>query len=268
MHLKRWLSGLILAPSLILFILFTPSWFFLLFILFMTLLGLREFHALCLPGTSQSERAVGIFLGLLLPLSLYGHDPRFFLAALASILLFLLILALFLQEDFSIRVDKVSKHLLSVFYVPFLLAHFILIHKLEEGKIWILFTLVTVYFGDTTAFYVGRAWGRRKMAPKISPGKTVEGGLGAVGGSLAGALFFKFFFFSQVSISHALALAIGVGVLGQLGDLFESLVKRSAKVKDSGMLIPGHGGLLDRIDSVLFAAPFVYYYSWMTRLGS
>jgi phosphatidate cytidylyltransferase len=138
---------------------------------------------------------------------------------------------------------------------------------LEEGRIWILFTLVVVYFGDTTAFYVGRAWGKRKLAPKISPSKTVEGGLGAIGGSIAGALFFRFFFFPQLHTSHALALAVGVGVVGQLGDLFESLLKRSAQVKDSGTLIPGHGGLLDRIDSVLFASPLVYYYSWAAGPG-
>jgi phosphatidate cytidylyltransferase len=267
MHLKRWLSGLILAPSLILFILYSPSWLFLLFILFLTLLGLREFFALTLSEMSPGRRMVGFLLGLLLPLSLYSRDPRCFMAALALAFLLLLILALFQEEEFSMRVDHVSKLLLALLYVPFLLAYFILMHRLERGKAWILFTLVVVYFGDTTAFYVGRALGRKKLAPQISPAKTVEGGLGAVGGSLAGSLFFKFSFFSQLALPHAFALGLGVGVIGQTGDLFESLIKRSARVKDSGMLIPGHGGLLDRIDSVLFATPFVYYYAWVAGLG-
>ncbi len=267
MHLKRWLSGLVLAPSLILFILYTPSWLFLLFILSLTLLGLREFYALSLPGIPQSERGVGMLLGLLLPLSLYLRDPRWFIAGLALVLSFLLISALFHQEEFSVRIDRVGKHLLGLLYLPFLLAHFILMRAMAEGKMWILFTLVVVYFGDTTAFYVGRAWGRRKLAPKISPGKTAEGGLGAIGGSIAGALFFEYFFFPQLRTCHVLALAVGVGVVGQLGDLFESLLKRSAQVKDSGTLIPGHGGLLDRIDSVLFASPLVYYYSWLVAGG-
>ena len=104
------------------------------------------------------------------------------------------------------------------------------------------------------------------MAPQISPGKTWEGGLGAMGGSLAGALIFKGLFFPHLPTIHALVLGVGIGVIGQLGDLFESLIKRSAKVKDSGMLIPGHGGLLDRVDSVLFASPFVFYYSWAVGL--
>jgi phosphatidate cytidylyltransferase len=267
MHLKRWLSGLVLAPSLILFILYAPPWLFLLLIIALTLLGLREFYTLSLPGISQTERTVGILLGLLLPFSLYSRDARCFIATLALLILFLFILALFQQEEFPVRIERVSRHLLGLLYVPFFFAHFILIHKLASGRAWVLFALVAVYFGDTTAFYVGRAWGQRKLAPKISPSKTWEGGLGAVGGSLAGALIFKFFFFPQLPTLHALALGLGIGGFGQLGDLFESLIKRSAKVKDSGRLIPGHGGLLDRVDSVLFASPFVYYYVWGAGLG-
>jgi phosphatidate cytidylyltransferase len=267
MHLKRWISGLIMAPGLILFILFAPFWLFLLLILFLTFLGLQEYYTLAIPEIAPHPKMVGILLGLLLPISLYAKDSRCFLAGMAMILLLLFISALWEKKDFSLRVDQVSRHLLGLLYVPFLLAHFILMHKLEEGRLWILFTLVVVYCGDTAAFYVGRTWGRKKLAPKISPGKTVEGSAGVVAGSIAGALFFKFFFFPQLPISHALALAAGVGMIGQMGDLFESLLKRGARVKDSGTLIPGHGGLLDRIDSVLFAAPWVYYYIWGARLG-
>jgi phosphatidate cytidylyltransferase len=267
MHLKRWLSGLVLAPSLILFIIYAPSWLFLLFILLLTFLGLREFYTLSLPGISPPERAVGLLLGMLPPLALYSRDPRWFIAALAFALLFLFILALLQQEEFSVRIERVSKHLLGLLYVPFFFAHFVLMHRLANGRAWVLFTLVAVYFGDTTAFYIGRAWGQRKLAPQISPSKTWEGGLGAVGGSLAGALIFKFLFFPPLPALHALALGVGIGLIGQLGDLFESLIKRSAKVKDSGMLIPGHGGLLDRVDSVLFASPLVYYYAWGAGVG-
>jgi phosphatidate cytidylyltransferase len=267
MHLKRWISGLIMAPCLILFILFAPPWLFLILILFVTFLGLKEYYTLALPALVPRKKMVGIFLSLLLPLSLYAKDFRCFLAGMAMILMLLFILALFEKGDFSRRVDQIGRHLLGLFYVPFLLGHFILMHKMAEGRLWILFTLVVVYFGDTAAFYVGRTWGRKKLAPEISPGKTVEGGAGAIGGSIAGALFFQFFFLPHFPAHHALVLAIGAGIIGQLGDLFESLLKRSAEVKDSGTLIPGHGGLLDRIDSVLFAGPWVYYYLWGTGLG-
>ncbi len=267
MHLKRWISGLILAPSLILFILFAPPWLFLLFILSLVLLGLREYYDLSLPAISPKEKRLGMILGLILPVSIYFEDYRFFLASLTFLLLFLFIRALFQSEEFPLRIEKASKHLLGFFYLSFLLAQFLLLRKLDGGRLLVLFTLVAVYFGDTTAFYVGRAWGRKKLAPRISPGKTVEGGWGAVVGSILGTLVSKFIFLPQLSWFDILVLGGAIGVVGQMGDLWESLLKRSAQVKDSGTLIPGHGGLLDRIDSVLFAAPCVYFYARAAGLG-
>jgi len=268
MHAKRWISGLIMAPALILFTLYAPFWLFLLFILAVSCIGLQEFYALALSGIPSREKWAVILLSLLPPLALYAGDLRCFFAGMTLLALFLFIRALQLPDPFPARVDRVSKQLLGFLYISFLLGHFILIHKFPSGPLWILFTLVAVYFGDTAAFYTGRAWGRKKMAPAISPGKTVEGGLGAVGGSIAGSLLFKGLFFSQIPFLHALVLGLGIGVLGQLGDLWESVLKRSAQVKDSGTLIPGHGGLLDRIDSVLFTGPFVYYYAWIIGLGN
>jgi phosphatidate cytidylyltransferase len=261
MHLKRWISGLILAPALILFVLFAPPWLYLLFFLGVISVGLKEYYALALPAASSGEKWTGILLAWLLPLSLYSPDPRWFLSACAFLLLFLLIRGLFQPEEFPRRIEEIGRHLLGFFYISFLLSHFVLLGKLEAGRLLVLFVLVSTYFGDTTAFYVGRGWGRRKLAPQISPGKTVEGAWGAVAGSAAGALIAKALFLGQLPWFHALPLGAAIGLLGQLGDLWESLLKRSAQVKDSGALIPGHGGLLDRIDSVLFAAPVVYYYS-------
>jgi phosphatidate cytidylyltransferase len=267
MHLKRWLSGLIMAPALILFILYAPPWLFLLLILLLTFFSLGEFYSLALPGISPGQKISMLLLGALIPLSLYTAEPRCFIAALGFILLALFIWALFQPEGFPVLVEKVSKHLLGILYLSFFLAHLLLLRQMEGGKVWVLFTLVATYFGDTVAFYIGRGWGRKKLAPKISPGKTVEGGVGAAGGSVIGSLLFKVFFFPQLPLLHALVLGLGVGAIGQLGDLWESLLKRGAGVKDSGTLIPGHGGLLDRIDSLLFAGPFVYYYVWGTGLG-
>ncbi len=259
MHLKRWVSGLILGPTLIVFFLFAPRWLLLLFFLLLIWVGLKEYYSLSLPAISSREKTAGIFLGWILALSLYSGEPRCFLSALAGISLGIFIWALFRSDAFSLRVDKSSRHVLGLIYIPFFLAHFVLMIHLDTGRLLILFTLVSVYFGDTLAFYVGRTWGRKKLAPSISPGKTVEGGWGAVAGSILGALISKFLFLSQFPLLPAVLLGAGVGVAGQLGDLWESLLKRSAQVKDSGTLIPGHGGLLDRIDSVLFAGPLVYY---------
>jgi phosphatidate cytidylyltransferase len=267
MHGKRWISGLILAPILILFILYAPFWLFLGLILLLILIGLGEYYALLRPEISRQEKWMGFLLGGVFIFFLQPQEPRLLAAGLIFIFFFLSIRALVQKKVFPLRLEEAGKQALGFLYIPFLLAHFIWMHQMANGRIWILFTLVTVYFGDTAAFYVGRAWGRKKMAPQLSPGKTIEGGLGAVAGSAAGALFSHFLFLPQLPLSHALVLGSLGGLIGQLGDLWESLLKRSAQVKDSGTLIAGHGGLLDRIDSVLFAGPLVYYYLWSTGLA-
>jgi phosphatidate cytidylyltransferase len=118
---------------------------------------------------------------------------------------------------------------------------------------------------DTAAFFVGNAAGRRKLAPAISPGKTVEGALGGLAGGVAAAAAVRALGLPSVPLGHALLLGLGVAALGIVGDLVESLLKRWAGVKDSGTLFPGHGGMLDRLDSVLFGAPALYYYFALLR---
>jgi phosphatidate cytidylyltransferase len=119
---------------------------------------------------------------------------------------------------------------------------------------------ICVIFGDTTAYYVGTAFGRRRMAPELSPRKSWEGAAGAVVGSTAGALIAHFWFYQKLPLAHALAIGILLGAAGVLGDLAESMIKRACGVKDSSGLLPGHGGVLDRIDGLLFAAPALYLY--------
>ena len=127
-------------------------------------------------------------------------------------------------------------------------------------KLLTLFFIV-IFAGDTGAYYAGRTVGRRKLAPRISPGKTWEGVVGGLAGNILAALIAHFTFFPELPVLHGVPLALVMGFLGITGDLVESLIKRGASAKDAGHLIPGHGGLLDRLDSMLFNAPVVYYYS-------
>jgi phosphatidate cytidylyltransferase len=130
-----------------------------------------------------------------------------------------------------------------------------------EAGAWRVTLLLAIIMGsDTLAFFVGRALGRRKLAPQISPGKTVEGAAGGLLGGVAGALLVRWFGLPELPLGHALLLGVLVAALGVAGDLVESLLKRWAGVKDSGGLLPGHGGMLDRLDSLLFGAPVLYYY--------
>src|SRR5262249_38132178 len=126
-------------------------------------------------------------------------------------------------------------------------------------KLLTLFFIV-VFAGDTGAYYTGRTLGRNKLAPKVSPGKTIEGAIGGVLGNVVAALIAHFPFFPELKIINAFGLAVVMGFLGITGDLCESMLKRGAKAKDAGKLIPGHGGLLDRLDSMVFNAPLLYYF--------
>jgi phosphatidate cytidylyltransferase len=123
---------------------------------------------------------------------------------------------------------------------------------------WLLFAMVLSWAGDTLAFYVGRAFGKHKMAPRVSPGKTWEGAAGSVAGAMLVGGIYAHYLIPQVSLAEALALAVAGNVAGQVGDLCESALKRGAGVKDSGTLLPGHGGWLDRLDSSFFSVPAVY----------
>jgi phosphatidate cytidylyltransferase len=147
-----------------------------------------------------------------------------------------------------------------VFYVPLTLSHFIWLRRGDEGVIWIFFVIVLAFAGDVAAFYVGRTFGRRKLLPLVSSGKTVAGILGLVAGSTIACLVYAYWFMPGLSWRHAAFLGCVGSILGQLGDLCESVMKRASGVKDSGTMLPGHGGILDRLDCLIFIVPFVYYY--------
>ena len=155
-----------------------------------------------------------------------------------------------------------------VLYVALLFGHFILLRQLPEGIALIFFVLIVTWLSDTGGYVFGIAFGRHPLAPVLSPKKTIEGFLGGILFSIAGALLCHAWFISFISLSHSLILGGLLAICGTLGDLTESAIKRSVQVKDSGTLIPGHGGVLDRIDSLLLSAPAFYYYAVFTGIGS
>jgi ABC-type transport system involved in cytochrome c biogenesis ATPase subunit len=129
------------------------------------------------------------------------------------------------------------------------------------GFLWHNRPPAKIFMGDSGAYFVGSSYGRRKLYPVVSPNKSVEGAAGGVAGSVIGAIIARFTFFPELTMVDAVVTALLLGIIGQIGDLFESLLKRSFGVKDSGGIVPGHGGILDRLDSILFAAPAAFYYA-------
>ncbi len=149
-----------------------------------------------------------------------------------------------------------------VIYVGWLLGNLVALRDLDNGRNWVFFALLTNSASDTAAFFIGRAFGKHRLAPQISPGKTREGAIGGIFGAIIVSLLFTLPTPLSLPLSWGQAILLGllVSIFGQLGDLTESLFKRNMGVKDSGKLIPGHGGALDRMDSVLFVGVVVYYY--------
>jgi len=154
-----------------------------------------------------------------------------------------------------------------ILYGGWLLSHLVALRGLDDGRNWVFFALFTTFASDTTAFFTGRALGRHHLAPRISPGKTWEGTIGGILGAIIVSLLFILPTPLTLPLNWGQAILLGllVSVFGQLGDLAESLFKRNTGVKDSSQLIPGHGGFLDRMDSIVFAGIVVYYYViWIT----
>jgi phosphatidate cytidylyltransferase len=149
-----------------------------------------------------------------------------------------------------------------ILYTGWLLSYLVALRGFEDGRNLVFFALLVNFASDTSAYFVGRALGRHYLAPQISPGKTWEGAVGAVAGATLIGLFFVLPTPLRLDLSWGLALLLSVlvSIFGQLGDLLESWFKRRMSVKDSGRLIPGHGGILDRMDSTVFAGVVVYYF--------
>jgi len=255
---KVW-TALLIIPPFILMVAWGPSILFTLMVLITIFLGLLEFNNLALPQSGRIARVIGLVLGLILSILFAYGNLESFPPFLVLTLLVLSVLFMVTSKNLSPVISNLGMTFFGIFYVGFLLSHIILMRNETDGRVWVLFLIITVWAGDIIALFSGTLFGKHKLYPKISPNKTYEGLLGAIAGSVIIGLLFAFFFLPYFNKGICILVTIGMGILGQLGDFTESMFKRSAQVKDSGSLFPGHGGVLDRIDSFLFSTPFLYY---------
>ncbi len=218
-----------------------------------------EFYRMALPERRLELWPAAICGALMIFIPFAGGD-RLALAAITSLFLAFALLFLFRIRDIATAARDIAYAVLAFLYIPWLLMHLVMLHQTAYGWQWLLVLMLIVMTNDSAAYYAGSAFGTHRLYPLVSPKKSIEGALGGLLGSIAGTLLAKFTFFPQLTLADALLTAVLVGILGQTGDLFESLLKRSFGVKDSGNCIPGHGGVLDRLDSIIFAAPALYYY--------
>jgi phosphatidate cytidylyltransferase len=224
-------------------------------VLLLALLALREYLALC--GVERVISAGVLVCGaLLLGAVPSGHAP----AAAAAVLPVLALVALWRVEDTARRFRGVAEGVFGLAYIGYAMGClWFLRESLPDGPAWVFLVLASTWAGDSAAYFAGTRFGRRKFAPILSPNKTWAGAVGGLAGSLAGSLAALPLFEGAVPPWLVGAAGLAVGCTGQLGDLFESLWKRAKGVKDSGHLIPGHGGILDRIDSLLLGIPAGYH---------
>ena len=231
--------------------------------------GLYEFYKMIESKGIKVYEKMGIIIGLLIPIIFYvTHQiPEMRDEKISYMVFSFMIIAFITRQvisgEIKEAVTKISYTIFGIIYVSFMLTHILFMKELENGRLWILAVFIMVWASDSLAYFVGIAIGKHKIAPKISPKKSVEG---SIAGLIApvGAMFLiqYFFFFKGIEIGTLNIIIIGiiVGVFGQIGDFGESLFKREFEIKDSGKILLGHGGILDRFDSMLFVMPLVYYY--------
>lgn len=222
--------------------------------------GLYEYFVMLEKKGINIYKYFGIGIGAIIPLSImFKFEPTKSWELLFIVLaLFFLILMQFKRRDNHGVIVDISTTLFGILYVSWFFSFLIKIRYLPAGLGYLAGLLLITKLGDIGAYLVGSKWGRRPLMPRISPKKTLEGAIGGLIFSILGAFISKSFL--PFDYGQLMIIAISLGILGQLGDLSESLLKRDCQVKDSGDIFPGMGGVLDEIDSLLFTAPVFYFY--------
>lgn len=247
---KRTISGVI-GVIILLSILLKGGIVLALGISFLSIIGLKEFYKALEVIELKPIYAMGYLFTILVLINNIFFNVNILLLV-DMIMLFILLYYLFTD---NLKITDASVTLLGILYIPFSFTHIYYLDK--TNYIWLIFLLA--FGSDTFAYFAGNLFGKNKLSPKISPNKTIEGSLGGIIGDIILIIIYNYFF-EIGPIIKLVPLAIIGSVVSQLGDLIASKIKRTTGIKDYGNLIPGHGGVLDRFDSILLSAPVIYYY--------
>ncbi|HEX5709053.1 MAG TPA: phosphatidate cytidylyltransferase [Pyrinomonadaceae bacterium] len=278
----RLLTAAVALPLLIASIIFAPlKLMFVLFAVAAVCIGLYEFWFLAKKQGARPDVVIGYAATAAVLVTFFLNEPALLWFVVPALVIAALAAEMLRGAPFDKMLLSVGSTVLGVLYVALLGAHLVGVRTgfqetlVMPGEFWVgaqyidktLSTHLLSFFflvlmgSDTGAYYTGRALGRHKLAPTISPGKTWEGAAGGMAASLLMAALAHFWFFPELPLSAALPLAAVMNVLGVVGDLVESALKRGSGAKDAANILPGHGGFLDRLDSLLFNAPLIYYFA-------
>ncbi len=271
MHLKRWITGLLALPLLILLISKGGRYCFALFIAGISILALWEYYIIAFKDDSAESKSFnrladfiyggsGFFCCIGIIWLVYQNRFELIPGMLVLNLIIIGFFSLFCFKNNILAPVKVAKQVLGIIYIPLTLSFLVLIRNDINGTGWIFFIFLVITAGDTGALYVGTFLGRNKICPWVSPNKTIEGSVGGLCANILMGLICGIAFLPDLGWLIWVFFSLTIGITGQVGDLFESEFKRAAGVKDSGRFLPGHGGFLDRMDALLFAAPIIYFF--------
>lgn len=243
-----------------------PSWFFCFVLTAIIAAALYEFYSLVEKKGVLIFKMSGIAIGIIVPLSIFfsfeptkGWELLFIIAVLLTIFILQ-----FTRKESNQAIVGVSTTLFGILYISWTFSFLMKLKMVSEphlpsGSLLVVFLLLVTKSGDIGAYFIGTAFGKHHLIPRISPKKSVEGAIGGFVFSVAFAILSKYYL-PEIPVFHLAVLGCLLGILAQVGDLSESLIKRDCQVKDSANLIPGLGGILDLIDSILFTAPTLYFY--------
>jgi phosphatidate cytidylyltransferase len=258
--IQRWQTALIALP--VLFIIVYGSISFFILALVAALICLYEFYGIAMKDCSMTHEAclIGFAITFVWILLVYFNYLEYLWMLAVFNLMVLAGIIVFRFSDQPDILDIAARQASGIIYIPGLIGFMLLIHQFEKGHCWIYVTFMMIFACDTGGYFVGKQFGKHALCPAVSPKKTIEGYLGGLVLCILTCLIFASLFQLPLSVEHMIGVSFIVGVFAPLGDLFESAFKRMADIKDSGHILPGHGGLLDRIDAFLFAGPLVYAY--------
>ncbi|MDR5684167.1 MAG: phosphatidate cytidylyltransferase [Armatimonadota bacterium] len=251
---RRLLTAMVGVPLAVAGI-WVGGWFFAALVCMVVAFGTWEFYALMNRAGYVPSREAGMVAAVAFVVLAHVGEHRWIPTLLAGLLLYAL--SAQLAERRGRALPNAAGTALGALYVGYFAAHLLLLRRLPDGVALTLLVLGAVWVGDSAAYFVGRRIGRRKLLPEVSPAKTIEGAVGGLGGALVAALGVGWA--AGLPAAFAVVGGLACGVASQVGDLWESAIKREARVKDSGNLLPGHGGFLDRFDGLLFAGVIAYY---------
>ena len=233
-----------------------PYSLFATFLILLMAWGLYEYASMTKCGYF-----IMLFCGLLSGIALIVLPAYYALLIIVLVLFLMFMKSMSECEEMSKVFQMLSFRWIGISYLCFTLPFWVLVRGLENGRELVLLGIIPACLTDTFAFLMGKAFGRRKFASSISPNKTWEGFVGALIGSIIGVFIVKTLFLEWLPIHYAALLAVLIWIIAPLGDLCESFIKRSVGVKDSGKVIPGHGGILDRLDALIFIGPLIYAFA-------